>query len=238
MKYQIDTIPVLKAFEKKDECPLCLLNEKAESDEIRYYLGHSVMVPEVRIKLNESGFCGSHFSKLWKAEDSRLGLALVTHTHILKTLEKIEKELSPGRMKSKKLAEHSRKCGEMLAEKEKNCPICSSITRTLLRYAATVSWLWENEDEFPHILKNSKGFCLPHYSMILKTAPEMVPRQRFHELYRELHDLQIQNLRILADDLEWYTKKFDTVNINAPWGNSKDALPRGIQKMAGRRQKI
>ena len=34
----------------------------------------------------------------------------------------------------------------------------------------------------------------------------------------------------VTDDLEWFTDKFDYRNENAPWKNSKDALPRSIIK--------
>ena len=34
----------------------------------------------------------------------------------------------------------------------------------------------------------------------------------------------------MQKDLEWFTDKFDYRNADAPWKNSKDALPRTIQK--------
>ena len=34
-------------------------------------------------------------------------------------------------------------------------------------------------------------------------------------------------------EVEWFTKKFDYRNKDADWGNSKDAIPRSIEKLTG-----
>jgi hypothetical protein len=44
---------------------------------------------------------------------------------------------------------------------------------------------------------------------------------------------QLGNMDRLEQELDWFTKKFDYRNNDAPWGNSKDALPRSIQKLKG-----
>ena len=41
------------------------------------------------------------------------------------------------------------------------------------------------------------------------------------------------NLKRIEGEVLWFTQKFDYRNQNADWGNSRDALPRGIQKMTG-----
>ena len=40
----------------------------------------------------------------------------------------------------------------------------------------------------------------------------------------------MDSLKEMQKDLEWFTDKFDYRNADAPWKNSKDALPRTIQK--------
>ena len=37
----------------------------------------------------------------------------------------------------------------------------------------------------------------------------------------------------LSDDVSWLVEKFDYRNQNADWKNSKDAVQRGMQKLAG-----
>jgi hypothetical protein len=35
-------------------------------------------------------------------------------------------------------------------------------------------------------------------------------------------------MKEMEDGLEWFTNKFDYRNADAPWKNSKDALPRAM----------
>jgi len=48
-----------------------------------------------------------------------------------------------------------------------------------------------------------------------------------------LLSLQLSNLKRIQEEVNWFTLKFDYRNNDAPWGNSKDAIPRSIQKLAG-----
>ncbi|MBI9101925.1 MAG: hypothetical protein JEY99_05880 [Spirochaetales bacterium] len=233
MKYQIDTIPVLKAYEKAVECPICNLKEKAEEAGIRYYLGHSVMVPEIRIKLNETGFCKSHFTALLNAEDSRLGLALMTHTRMLKVCQDMKKELSPGSLGGGYFDKKTKKLIEKIEKTEKSCPLCIEISQTLLRYSATIAWLWDNEPDFPEVLLNSKGFCHTHLPLIFATGADMLTRKKYTEYYQQIYNLQTREMNRMAEEIEWNTKKFDTTNKDASWGTSRDALPRAIGKLIG-----
>ena len=42
------------------------------------------------------------------------------------------------------------------------------------------------------------------------------------------------NLDRLAQELEWFTLKFDYRNADKPWGTSRDAPERAINKLRGR----
>lgn len=79
MKVPLETTTVREMLSKGGECLLCDLEAKAQL--IRYFLGNSVMQPQIRVKVNRSGFCAPHFQALYKA-GNRLGLALITHTHL------------------------------------------------------------------------------------------------------------------------------------------------------------
>ena len=41
------------------------------------------------------------------------------------------------------------------------------------------------------------------------------------------------NLARVQEDIDWFIDKFDYRNADAPWKNSKDAVPRGMQKLKG-----
>ena len=44
---------------------------------------------------------------------------------------------------------------------------------------------------------------------------------------------ELDNLRRVEGELEWFTLKFDYRNADKPWGNSHDAVERGINKLMG-----
>ena len=95
MKYELETIPVWDAYRADSECPLCLLLRRAEAEFVRFYVGHSVMVPEMRVQVNDAGFCRAHFPMLL-AGGNRLGLALITHTHLGELRRKLDRHLLAG----------------------------------------------------------------------------------------------------------------------------------------------
>ena len=83
---RIYTIPVNEAFDASASdpacgCPICALYRKLEEDELELILGGSMMEPDVRIRTNELGFCGTHFDRLFTRKN-RLGLALILESHL------------------------------------------------------------------------------------------------------------------------------------------------------------
>lgn len=91
MKYHIDTIPVWDAYHQESECPLCILEHNLEKNYVESFLGASVMESDTRIQVNRSGFCSHHFKLLYDAQN-RLGLALMTHTHLKELIGKFERQ--------------------------------------------------------------------------------------------------------------------------------------------------
>ena len=74
MKEQIYTIPVSEAFEARSgKCPLCLLREKWEQNELDLILGASMMEPDIRIQTNEKGFCNDHLHKMYARQPPAAG---------------------------------------------------------------------------------------------------------------------------------------------------------------------
>ena len=45
--------------------------------------------------------------------------------------------------------------------------------------------------------------------------------------------VELPNLKRLSDELEWFTLKYDFRNADKPWGNSRDAVERSINKLMG-----
>ena len=54
MKQHIDTAPVWESYRQDCECPMCLLYNKAETANVGYFLGESVMEPSQRIEVKRA----------------------------------------------------------------------------------------------------------------------------------------------------------------------------------------
>ena len=88
MKQHIDTAPVWESYRQDCECPMCLLYNKAETANVGYFLGESVMEQSQRIEVNQKGFCAAHFKRMYDV-GNRLGLALMTHTYMKQTTKRL-----------------------------------------------------------------------------------------------------------------------------------------------------
>jgi len=246
MKYHLETIPVWDAYKEDSECPLCILENKAEKQYIDFFLGSSVMEPDVRIEVNKIGFCPEHFTLLYKVQN-RLGLALLTHTHLKETIEKFKKqtaalmnEQSGSFLFSKMIKRKTEKQNPVdhfytqILKQRDNCMICNRINEALKRYTYTILHLWDNDQEFKKQMMESKGFCLYHFASLVHMAGETLSARKCSLFLEDIIPLQMKALERLENELFWFTQKFDYRNQDKPWGNSKDSLPRTLQKLTGK----
>jgi hypothetical protein len=254
MKEKIYTIPVTEAFGQDCECPVCLLEEKLENEYTAYYLGPALMEPDCRIETNKKGFCRRHFEMLYNRQENRLGLGLETDTHLKEQLEKL-KELSraadeavkgsragnpligalAGKFQSKgrENAGSAARLLEMLVRFEASCTICDRLEYTMDRYMDVVMHLWLHEEDFRKLFESRKGFCMVHLRRLAEASAKYLRPDESAIFISLLLQQQVENLERIEKDLDWFTKKFDYRNNDAPWGNSRDALPRSIRKLKG-----
>ena len=245
MKQHIDTAPVWEVYRTDCECPLCLIQDRLEAASVEYFLGESVMEPSQRIEVNKKGFCGRHFRNMFDA-GNRLGLALMTHSYMKNTLKWFEEsvkrtaEAASGeaakpvfkRVIGKK-GEGMAVCADEVLALEDRCVMCERIRDDVDRYIYTLLYMYRHEPEFPKLFEASKGMCLTHYGQTLKMAPEHLSGEALKRFTETLGRLELENLRRVADELEWFTRKFDYRNEDKPWGNSRDAVERSINKLRG-----
>ena len=240
MKYQLETIPIWDAYNEETECPICHLAEQAENLYLDFFLGNSIMIPEMRVEVNKTGFCTKHFSMLLESGKNRHGLGLLSHTHLQKQRNDISKiadkiNTKTGDKVFKKLADEYKK---LIKDHKESCVVCTRIVDVLDRYAYTIIYLWKREAEFRTKYNESKGFCLHHLQLIIKLAEEVLSGREFTSWIKETSKLQEKAFKRLEDEVLWYTQKFDYQNDEKPWGTSKDALHRTIQKLSGKEQEI
>jgi len=239
MKYTLDTIPVLDAYKSGCECPLCRLRIHSEDQYVDSMLASTYMEPEWRIRSNETGFCARHYALMFDRRN-HLGLALMTHTHMQEVIKSLEGILAEGSGPRKSLLSSLRgtKSEESGAPAKirariGGCVICQDMSATLERYAYTIAQLYFTNSEFRPLFEQSKGFCLPHLALVLEMADKTLSAQQAAEFKKAAAALEIDNLRRVEKELEWFTLKFDYRNADKPWGNSQDAPERAINKLQG-----
>jgi len=251
MKEKIYTIPVNDAFSEDCECPMCLLEKHQEDDAISFVLSPALMEPDKRIDTNEKGFCRRHFKMLYDRKENVLGVSLIIDTHIQIQMEKLEKLIE----KSSKGIEDDSKMNavrnlagsvgksstatrkfiagatEFLDELEEKCEICDRIERIMERYADTAIWMYFNDSSFRENIKTGKGFCLPHYKLLLNTAMDSLGPKQCAVFTKDINEIMANNMARILDEVQWFSKKFDYRYKDEPWKNSKDAVPRAIDKL-------
>ena len=101
------------------------------------------------------------------------------------------------------------------------------------RYIEIILQLFFSEETFRKRMEAGKGFCLPHLKQLLTASSKKLSAAKHGEFSETVLNIQINNLERIEKEVDWFTKKFDYRNQDAPWGNSRDALVRGIKKMTG-----
>lgn len=239
MKVQIDTIPVLEAYETTDECPFCYLQRITEQKAIRYTAGPcaSYMEPDVRAATDSQGFCPAHFKKLYDYGNS-LGNALMLQTHYETMLLQLRQQMEdyeipekPGLFRRKKPAE-TETYPQRLSRQLRSCAICDQVEDNMQRQYR-IFFSLTKEPEFREMVENSKGFCFVHFQTLLEQAPQHLPASQARWFYPTLYRVMEENLVRVKGDLDHLIAKYDHRNSGLPWGNAKDALQRTMQKLSG-----
>ncbi len=239
---KIYMIPVNDAYSAECDCPVCALRDKAESNELDYYLGPSLMEPDTRKITNKTGFCPDHLGKLNRREANRLGLGLMLHTHLKDVRDDIIGDIEssiPGKASLFKGRSSDYKA-KLIAAADKidkrvaMCPICDKLNESMKHYIEVIIYMYLHDSEFKDKFINSKSHCLPHTSMLLRSAAKLSQNDAA-DFVSALYDNNKKYFDPLIDDIEWFTLKFDYRNSDKPWGNSKNAIQRAMRFLASDR---
>ena len=148
MKENIATIPLMNAFNARDECPFCFLEREAEQHAISFILGSAYMEDDIREKTDATGFCRHHFKMMYDY-GNRLGNALILSTHLRKLNQELGEELksfTPGKSNFLKRIKHTdatadaekkTPLGAWIAKKTTDCYVCDHFRQIYGRYLAT-----------------------------------------------------------------------------------------------------
>lgn len=234
MKEQLDTIPVIEAFEKETECAFCALYRKANTDTVRYLLGASYMEEDVRTETDALGFCKEHFRQLYEGQNT-LGIALILSTHMKKMEQELDALCSDEKLFGKKGLFSKNECSPMeqkLSEMQASCYACARIDKRMENYFATFFHLWRKEKEFQDSVLSGKGFCLPHFRELLAVGKAHLSSGDYQSFVKRITPLVLDNFRRVKDDVLWLIDKYDYRYKDEPWKNAKDSVPRGILKVS------
>lgn len=221
MRYHIQTAPIWDAFKENDGCPLCKLYARTEERLVKQYTGEAVMEPDYRVKVNERGFCARHLKQLFDG-NNKLGVALQVNTRTEKIISDIDFIENPK--KAKKLA-------DKLASTLDTCVICDEVDAVMERYFYTIAQMFDNEAEFPKLLKDSQGFCLPHFIELLRYAS--YAGKSASEYTGVITKLQKDTMKKDNVALERFTKRFDYNSSDKYSSSTDDALEKSIVRLKG-----
>lgn len=260
MKEKLYTIEVMDALKAADECPCCYLERKIEQDTISFVLGVSYMEDDIRAATDQAGFCRRHTKMMYDYGNS-LGNAWILKTR-MEYMRKQLKAQAQGKITASaggsvpagsgrggKPSLFSRwKLGQggggqtsggdagksdWMKASEHTCYVCRKFEDTYGRIIKTFLHLIQTEPEFLNQLKASKGFCIPHFADLIKACEESLDDREGERVIPALYQLMSENLDRIQEDIDWFIDKFDYRNQNADWKNSKDAIPRTMQKLVG-----
>jgi len=114
-----------------------------------------------------------------------------------------------------------------------SCIVCDRIEYTMNRYLDVLFWMFFEQEGFRELFEKKKRYCLFHLAELLRGAAKYLNQNQAVEFLKTLSSLQLEGMNTMAEELEWFTLKFDYRNKDKPWGNSKDAVPRAISLLGG-----
>lgn len=224
MKETIYTIPVNEVFSEKCFCPFCKLYARLEQEEIKYALGPAMMEPDYRAITNEQGFCKHHMREV-NALPKALALSLVIESHLDTIKEAFDidvlgekKKLSLKKETTKK-DEHKEKINAV----NNGCAICSKINRHFLRYIDTFIDMAKDK-EFLEKIKESDGFCLPHYELIFDAARKKLSGKDFKEIFGVIMEAEKKKFEKYEKDIKTFIESFDYQNAGKTCSAPSDTV--------------
>lgn len=231
MKEKLYAIPVNDAFDSSCECAVCRMYKTLEDSAVEYTMGPSYMEDDTRMLTDRLGFCEKHMQMIYTS-GNKLGISLILKTHF----DKVIGDITPLSAKSAEKksffskTEESFPLAEYLERLNGSCFVCERINNVFNRYIDTIFYLYQSDEAFREKFKACKGFCNKHFLILIKKAPDYLKGNALDEFTTIVKDLYVRNMERVRDDLAWFIDKFDYRNADAPWKNSKDAIPRAIIK--------
>ncbi len=251
LRETIYSIKIHEAFQEDTECPFCPLEEEAEEKYVDYLLNQALMDVRTRGETNREGFCRRHLELLYNRRGNRLQLALLLDTHLAERNKRLQELCAfsgvaagttvgsglSSRWKNRlwrgKETEVYNRLVQELHAQEKSCFLCRKMNEAMVHYLKVTLYLWEKEKAFAALFAEKKGFCHKHLRQLLEAAVQNLPSRKRRIFIPLLLEQQLANMKRLQGEVHRFTEKMSYHQENLPWGTARDALIRGIRKLAG-----
>lgn len=195
------------------------------------------MTPEIRVQVNESGFCSRHF-QLMVHGNNRLGLSLMAATYLERTRERLTEDRS--RLRSALLAgvRGAKRFGRRISDmrdRRSTCPICDRMDHTMRNYCYTLAVLYRDEVEFRAALEGCGGVCLHHLPLLCEVIRDAgaIRRTQKAEILAAVFDLVDRRLDTLHRQLNEFSERFDYRNREPMTEELRDSVPATIATITG-----
>ncbi|MEG7530787.1 MAG: DUF6062 family protein [Hungatella sp.] len=239
MKDKLYTIELTDAMKSGEECPLCYLERKLEQNAIEFVLGSSYMESDMREKTDQQGFCQKH-TKIMYDYGNALGNAWIWKSRLEYLRQGLEKQMDAFVPEKTSILDRWKKkesiktgIGDWIRNEESHCYVCSRIEDTYARVLDTFTYLVKRDPDFLNLVKNCKGFCIHHFADLTDICEKKLDNKEKEILFPVLFAQMNQQLERVQGDIDWLIEKYDYLNAEKDWKNSKDALPRTMQKIVG-----
>lgn len=230
MSFDITYLRIKRVIGNDVECFLCALEDETESKYAETYLSELVMDSSSRQKIIESrGFCNHHFYKMLTsaskpASANSHGIALVNKSITETLIQDLHKQ------KSHQISDINK-----LLATETKCPACVHLSNfTEIHAKKIVELLSSDNEEFLNLLKKSKGFCMPHFVMLIHVVEKVMPIQS-QKITKTLIDVEEKNLRRLNSELIEHIRKQSYEFSEKDRAAVTGIVMRSVKKIAGRR---
>lgn len=253
MKEKLYTIELTDAVKSGDECCFCWIERKMEQENLEFVLGSSYMESCVREQTSLKGFC-RHHTKMMYDYGNTLGNAWILKSR----MEKVRADLAGKNGSGTETTQANRssvlksvfsgigrrrgdhgdrtekhRAGKYDSGKNDSCYICERMDKIYARMLDTFVWMLEHDSDFGKALLESKGFCIRHFEEAEEICERTCRTQVWEEWKPKLDRLMLENLDRVQEDVNWLIEKYDYRNKDADWKESRDAVPRAMQKLVG-----
>ena len=221
MKDTIYTIPVNEVFEPKEGCPICRMRDILEERCVDYIMGAAMMEPDVRQDTNRAGFCDRHFG-LMLPRKNRLSIGLMLQSHLDYLRREVIEAKAPAFGKDKRV--------QIAQRAREGCFVCERVEAGMGRMLDNMLLMWGREESFRQLFAGQEYVCFYHYSLLMETAQQKLPKKMFPVFADTLSQLTLGKLNELKADIDTFCNLFDY--RNAHQGPVPDEVRSSLERSA------